>query len=52
MQKKQVDKLVKEGGARLSSTDQKNTQQRQVVAHAGKLRVQVGMGKPNGKANS
>ena len=50
MEKNKVDKLVKDGVK--AGTDQKNTQERQVIAHAGKLRVQVGMGKPNGKANN
>lgn len=44
-----VNKLIK-GGAR-ASTDKKNPQNRQVVATAGKLRIQVG--KPaNGKTNN
>lgn len=51
MKKAAVDKLIQQGAR--SSTDTKNPQQRQVVAAAGKLRIQVGKGKPtHGKTNN
>ncbi len=50
MAKSYVDRLIQRGAQ--TSTDTKNTQQRQVVATAGKLRIQVGKGKPtHGKTN-
>jgi phosphate starvation-inducible protein PhoH len=42
MNKQQVNKLIKNGAK--AQTDKKNPQQRQVVAAAGKLRIQVGKG--------
>lgn len=51
MNKLYVKDLVQQGAR--SSTDTKNPQQRQVVAAAGKLRIQVGKGKPtHGKTNN
>lgn len=51
MKKAAVDKLIQQGAR--ASTDTKNPQQRQVVAAAGKLRIQVGKGKPtHGKTNN
>jgi hypothetical protein len=47
MDKKSVDKLIKSGVK--VSNDTKNPQQRQVVATAGKLRIQVGRGADRGK---
>lgn len=50
MNKLYVNKLVQQGAK--VSTDTKNPQHRQVVAAAGKLRIQVGKGKPtHGKTN-
>ncbi len=50
MNKLYVNTLVQQGAK--ASTDTKNPQQRQVVAAAGKLRIQVGKGKPtHGKTN-
>jgi hypothetical protein len=49
MDKKAVDKLI-EAGAK-TSVDQKNPQQRQVVAAAGKLRIQVNKGADRGQTN-
>lgn len=51
MNKNFVNRLIKKGAQ--ASTDKKNPQQRQVVAAAGKLRIQVGKGNPaNGKTNN
>lgn len=51
MNKNSVNKLIQNGARAV--TDNKNPQQRQVVAAAGKLRVQVGKGKPtHGKTNN
>ena len=50
MDKKSVDKLIKSGAK--ASNDNKNPQQRQVVAAAGKLRIQVNKGADRGKANN
>ena len=50
MDKKSVNKLIKAGVK--ASNDNKNPQQRQVVATAGKLRVQVSKGAERGKTNN
>jgi hypothetical protein len=50
MDKKAVTKLIKTGVK--ASNDNKNTQQRQVIATAGKLRIQVNKGAERGKANN
>lgn len=51
MNRSGVKRLIKKGA--VASTDKKNPQQRQVVAAAGKLRIQVGKGNPaNGKTNN
>ena len=50
MDKKSVDKLIKAGVK--ASNDIKNPQQRQVIATAGKLRIQVNKGADRGKANN
>lgn len=51
MNRSGVKRLIKKGA--VASTDQKNPQQRQVIAAAGKLRIQVGKGNPaNGKTNN
>lgn len=51
MKQRDVKKLAAQG-ARVG-VDNKNPQSRQVVATAGKLRIQVGKGKPShGKANN
>lgn len=50
MDKKAVNKLIKAGVK--ASTDTKNPQQRQVIAAAGKLRIQVGKGAERGKTNN
>jgi hypothetical protein len=50
MDKKAVNKLIKSGVK--ASNDTKNPQQRQVIATAGKLRVQVNKGADRGKANN
>lgn len=51
MKKAAVDKLIRQGAR--ASTDTKNPQPRQVIATAGKLRIQVGKGKPtHGKTNN
>jgi hypothetical protein len=51
MNRPYVNRLVQRGAKAI--TDTKNTQQRQVVAAAGKLRVQVGKGRPtHGKTNN
>ena len=50
MDKKSVDKLIKSGVK--ASNDTKNPQGRQVVATAGKLRIQVNKGAERGKANN
>lgn len=50
MDKKSVNKLIK-AGANVSN-DTKNPQKRQVIAAAGKLRVQVNKGADRGKANN
>lgn len=50
MDKKSVDKLIKAGVK--ASNDTKNPQARQVVATAGKLRIQVNKGADRGKANN
>ena len=50
MDKRTVNKLIKAGVK--ASNDTKNPQQRQVVATAGKLRVQVGKGADRGKTNN
>jgi len=49
MDKKAVDKLIKAGAK--TSVDQKNPQGRQVVATAGKLRIQVNKGADRGQTN-
>jgi hypothetical protein len=49
MDKKSVDKLIKAGVK--TSNDTKNPQARQVVATAGKLRIQVNKGADRGQAN-
>jgi hypothetical protein len=49
MDKKAVDKLIKSGVK--ASNDTKNPQARQVVATAGKLRIQVNKGADRGQAN-
>ena len=49
MDKKAVDKLIKTGVK--ASNDTKNTQQRQVIATAGKLRIQVNKGADRGQTN-
>ena len=49
MDKKAVDKLVKAGAK--TSVDQKNPQARQVIATAGKLRIQVNKGANRGQTN-
>ena len=51
MNRPYVNRLVQQGAK--ATTDTKNTQQRQVVAASGKLRIQVGKGKPtHGKTNN
>lgn len=51
MNKNAVNKLIQNGARAVIDT--KNPQQRQVVATAGKLRIQVGKGKPtHGKTNN
>tara|TARA_B110000503_G_scaffold132025_1_gene207493 strand:- start:1357 stop:1509 length:153 start_codon:yes stop_codon:yes gene_type:complete len=50
MDKKSVDKLIKAGTK--ASNDTKNPQQRQVIATAGKLRIQVNKGADRGKASN
>ena len=51
MKNSQIKKLAASGAT--VSVDNKNPQARQVVATAGKLRIQVGKGKPShGKANN
>ena len=51
MKKPAINRLVKKGARAI--TDRKNPQQRQVIAAAGKLRIQVGKGNPaNGKTNN
>ena len=44
MERPRVNKLIKHGSR--AGTDGKNPQQRQVVAVAGKLRIQVSKGNP------
>ena len=50
MDKNKVNKLIKAGAK--ASNDTKNPQQRQVIATAGKLRIQVNKGANRGKANN
>ena len=50
MDKNKVNKLIKAGVK--ASNDTKNLQQRQVIATAGKLRIQVNKGVDRGKANN
>ena len=50
MDKNKVNKLIKAGVK--ASNDTKNPQARQVVATAGKLRIQVGKGADRGKTNN
>jgi len=50
MDKNAVDKLIKAGVK--ASNDTKNPQQRQVIATAGKLRIQVNKGAERGKTNN
>jgi hypothetical protein len=51
MNKNFVNRKIKQGAR--AATDKKNPQQRQVIAAAGKLRIQVGKGNPeNGKTNN
>lgn len=49
--KQQKVKQLSAKGAQVS-VDNKNTQQRQVIATAGKLRIQVNKGADRGKANN
>lgn len=51
MDQKDVKKLVSKGAASVS-LDTKNPQTRQVIATAGKLRIQVVKGDPNGTKNN
>tara|TARA_B100000780_G_scaffold33272_1_gene20857 strand:- start:613 stop:765 length:153 start_codon:yes stop_codon:yes gene_type:complete len=50
MDKNAVDRLIKAGVK--ASNDNKNPQQRQVIATAGKLRIQVSKGADRGKTSS
>ena len=50
MDKNAVDRLIK-AGVKVSN-DNKNPQQRQVIATAGKLRIQVSKGADRGKTSS
>lgn len=50
MDQRDIKKLVSKGAK--VSLDTKNPQTRQVVATAGKLRIQVAKGDPNGKTNN
>ena len=50
MDKNKVNKLIKSGVK--ASNDTKNPQQRQVIATAGKLRVQVNKGADRGQTNN
>ena len=49
MDKNAVNKLIKSGVK--ASNDNKNPQARQVIATAGKLRIQVNKGADRGKTN-
>ena len=50
MRQRKVKELSAKGAK--VSVDNKNTQQRQVIATAGKLRIQVGRGADRGKTNN
>jgi len=50
MKQSDVKKLIAKGAS--VSVDNKNPQQRQVIATAGKLRVQVNKGAERGKTNN
>jgi len=50
MKQSKIKKLAANGNS--VSVDSKNPQQRQVIATAGKLRIQVNKGADRGKANN